>query len=281
MLPVWYTAFWHSSVNGQPVLKPQALIFPHDTAGFDVDDQYYIGDSGLLIKPPTTKGASHVDIYLADDEDYYHHFTSHVYRAPGGRVAVPAPLSDHVPMLQRGGSVVPMRERVRRSAELQRLDPFTLYVAPSHDELSAEGHLYMDDGQTFAYRDDQAFLARKFTLTRDGPGHLRLASTSLTGRDIHTSASSTALQVPGNVYEQETSSVRVERVIVYGLPEVHRIIARDDHGHDTSLAFTYTSGTSRSPSASDASAMLASRLEIRDPRVLIGQDWSILIETAP
>jgi len=87
--------------------------------------------------------------------------------------------------------------------------------------------------------------------------------------------------VPGNVYEQETSSVRVERVIVYGLPEVHRIIARDDHGHDTSLAFTYTSGTSRSPSASDASAMLASRLEIRDPRVLIGQDWSILIETAP
>lgn len=281
MLPVWYTAFWHSSLNGQPVLKPQALVFPHDTAGFDVDDQYFLGDSGLLIKPPTTKGASHVDIYLADDEDYYHHFTGHVYRAPGGRVAVPAPLSDHVPMLQRGGSVVPMRERVRRSAELQRLDPFTLYIAPSHDELAAEGHLYMDDGQTFAYRDDQAFLARKFTLTRDGPGHLRLASTSLTGRDIHTSASSTALQVPGNAYEQETSSVRVERIIVYGLPEVHRIIARDAHGHETSLSFTYTSGTSRSPTASDASARLASRLEIRDPRVLIGQDWSILMEIAP
>lgn len=87
--------------------------------------------------------------------------------------------------------------------------------------------------------------------------------------------------MPGNAYEQETSSVRVERIIVYGLPEVHRIIARDAHGHETSLSFTYTSGTSRSPTASDASARLASRLEIRDPRVLIGQDWSILMEIAP
>ena len=129
---------------------------------------------------------------------------------------------------------------MRGSAELEWFDTFTLYISPSNDELAAEGHLYMDDGQTFAYRDDQAFLARKFTLTRDGPGHLRLASTSLTGRDIHTSASSTALQVPGNAYEQETSSVRVERIIVYGLPEVHRIIARAAHGHETSLEFTYT-----------------------------------------
>ena len=43
-------------------------MFPKDEVGFRIDDQYYIGNSGLLIKPVTEKGRSEIAIYLAEDQ---------------------------------------------------------------------------------------------------------------------------------------------------------------------------------------------------------------------
>ncbi len=43
-------------------------MFPEDKNGFDVDDQYYIGSSGLLVKPVTEKGATEASVYLAEDQ---------------------------------------------------------------------------------------------------------------------------------------------------------------------------------------------------------------------
>lgn len=43
-------------------------MFPEDEAGFAVDDQYYVGGEGLLVKPVTKEGASTTDVYIADDE---------------------------------------------------------------------------------------------------------------------------------------------------------------------------------------------------------------------
>ena len=48
--------------------SPQYAVFPGDEAGYNVDDQYYIGDSGLLFKPVVTEGATSTDVYLADDQ---------------------------------------------------------------------------------------------------------------------------------------------------------------------------------------------------------------------
>lgn len=48
--------------------RPQYVMFPKDKAGFDIDDQYYIGQSGLLVKPVTTKGATEATVYLAEDQ---------------------------------------------------------------------------------------------------------------------------------------------------------------------------------------------------------------------
>jgi alpha 1,3-glucosidase len=44
------------------------MMFPKDEAGFSIDDQYYIGSSGLLVKPVTQKGAKEASIYLAEDQ---------------------------------------------------------------------------------------------------------------------------------------------------------------------------------------------------------------------
>jgi alpha 1,3-glucosidase len=43
-------------------------MFPKDKAGFDIDDQYYIGSSGLLVKPVTQKNVNETTVYLAEDQ---------------------------------------------------------------------------------------------------------------------------------------------------------------------------------------------------------------------
>jgi alpha-glucosidase (family GH31 glycosyl hydrolase) len=43
-------------------------VFPKDPQGFALDNQYYLGASGLLVKPVTTQGATETDVYLSDNE---------------------------------------------------------------------------------------------------------------------------------------------------------------------------------------------------------------------
>jgi alpha 1,3-glucosidase len=132
MLPVWYTTFHETSVTGVPVLQLHYVVFPKDLKGSAVDDQYFIGASGILVKPITTKGATETTVYLAEDEVYYNYFSHHVYRGAtkGKEISVKAELHQ-VPVFVHGGSIVPTRERPRRSSPLMKLDPFTLRVALS------------------------------------------------------------------------------------------------------------------------------------------------------
>lgn len=43
-------------------------MFPKDTKGFAVDNQYYVGDSGLLVRPVTEAGVTEAEVYLAEDQ---------------------------------------------------------------------------------------------------------------------------------------------------------------------------------------------------------------------
>lgn len=72
MLPMWYTAFKESNVGGLPVLRPQFLMFPDDPNGYGIDDQYYVGDSGLLVRPAVEKDVTTVDVYLAEEKVSLH-----------------------------------------------------------------------------------------------------------------------------------------------------------------------------------------------------------------
>lgn len=264
LLPVWYTTFWHSANTGMPVLRPQYLVFPHDTNGFAVDDQYYIGDA-LLVKPPVTQGASHVDMYLAEHGPYIHYTTGHVYRgAPSGRRArVPAPLDHNVPLLQRAGSIVAIHARARRAAELQANDPYTLRVALAPTgTVRASGILYADDGQTFAH-EHGAFIARNFTAVEEN-------------RSVRLSARGLPIQRP-NEFADKTHA-RVERVIVYGLEKAPKRVTVDDDGTGRrTVDFTFTPAQKRRSTSDDESNQVASQLVIRDPATRITADWDIVI----
>lgn len=43
-------------------------MFPDDEGGFEIDDQYFIGDTGLLVKPAVKKDVTSVEMYLAEDQ---------------------------------------------------------------------------------------------------------------------------------------------------------------------------------------------------------------------
>lgn len=160
LLPTFYNAFYEASVNGAPIMKPIYYIAPENEAAFSVDDEFFVGDSGILVKPVTDEGATHVDIYIPDEEIYYNYENSHKIYNGVGYHQVAAPL-EKIPYLMRGGHIHARKDRVRRSATLMKYDPYTLVIGVSK-EGKAQGSLYIDDGESYGYKDGQ-FIKPSFT----------------------------------------------------------------------------------------------------------------------
>lgn len=163
LLPTFYTAFHESSVNGAPVLKPVYYVSPDNEASFGIDDQFFVGDSGLLVKPITDEGATSTEIYIPDDEVYYDYKNEGKVFKGIGNHQYTAPL-DTIPIIGRGGHIFARRDRERRSATLMKYDPFTLVVHVGKDG-SAEGSLYVDDGESYKYEEGE-FINVKFSFDK-------------------------------------------------------------------------------------------------------------------
>lgn len=305
MLPVWVTAFREASDEGSglPVLRPQFLMHPQDEAGFSIDDQYYIGDSGLLVKPAVTEGAEQVSVYLADDSPYYNYFTHDIYWASQSSsknrsVPVAAPLGAELPLLHRGGSILPIRERVRRAAELGWRDPLTLIISldranpNAKSPIRATGLFYLDDGQSYHYKDG-AFVWRRFTFESHGDGRHKIRSQDETALRsaagvVESTTAVASRATPSydanNEFAQAIQDVRIEKIVVLGLD------ASSKHAFDitvegnlseglaqgSALPYVFTPGQSANQKPAKT-AKRASRLVIKDPKTLIKGDWSIEI----
>lgn len=161
LLPAWYTAFHEASINGMPIVRPQYYIFPKDGEGFAIDDQLWLGGTGILAKP-VVEDTDSTEVYLAGEEKYYDYFDFTIY-SPGKTHSIEAPM-EKIPMFIKGGHIIPRRDRPRRSSALMRWDPFTLIVTLTKDG-TAEGSLYFDDGESYDY-EEGAYVHRQF-LFRD------------------------------------------------------------------------------------------------------------------
>ncbi|TFK26343.1 alpha glucosidase [Coprinopsis marcescibilis] len=269
MLPMWYTAFRETTVTGVPVLRPQYVMFPKDKNGFDIDDQYYIGQFGLLVKPVTEKNKRDASVYLAEDQVYYDYFNHFAYRgAAGGRnVNVPAGLHQ-VPLLIRGGSIVPTRERPRRASSLMKHDPFTLRVALSNTH-TASGDLYLDDGETWSHQSGQ-FVWRGFTASKKGKV-ISISSSDLGKKrpgDAVDGVSLTSYD-DRNEFAKSLEGVRVERIIVLGVekkPKSVKVGGKE-------VEWEYLEGVGAAGRVDGGAATLV----VKDPKVEITRDWEIVI----
>lgn len=247
-------------------------MFPKDKAGFGMDDQYYIGSSGLLTKPVTIKDVTETTVYLAEDQVYYDYFLHHAYRgsSKGKNVTVPAALHQ-LPLLARGGSILSTRERPRRASSLMKNDPFTLRVALSKSG-SARGELYLDDGVTYDHQKGD-FVWREFVASKKGKT-VRIASTSLVSTKPSEAVDGVDLVSynPANDYAKTVASVRVEKLVVLGLS--HKPTKVKVEGSDVELKWEWTPGVN----ADGKKEGTASILKIKDPKVLITKDWAIVIQ---
>jgi alpha 1,3-glucosidase len=251
LLPAWYTTFYQASVEGLPIVRPQYYIHPDDEHGFAIDDQLYIGSTGLLAKPVVTEGAASVDIYLADSEWYYDYFDYTIYQGAGRRHTVPAPL-EKIPLLMQGGHIIPRKDRPRRSSALMKWDPYTLVIALGKDG-EAEGSIYIDDGESFDYQRG-AYIHRRF----------RFGGSALWSEDIGTKGPKTG------EYLKTMAGVKVEKLVVVGAPQ-----SWQDKLSVTVIEEDAKSSTTTSLQFHAAQGNKAAYAVVKNPNVAIGKSWKI------
>ena len=254
-----------------PVHRPQFVMFPGDTTGFAIDDQFYIGSSGLLVKPVTVKGATETSVYLSDKQPYYDYFSNQLYRGGGRFLTVQAELHQ-VPVFIRGGSVIPTRERPRRSSPLMKNDPFTLRFALD-STASARGELYLDDGETYQHHKGD-FVWREFTAGKQGKA-LKISSRDLASQNPREAVETRELVAynKGNAYVKslKDANVRVERIVIHGLASRPKTVKSND---GTELEWYFEEGVSAVGVKEGASSYLL----VKPLGLGITDDWSVLVE---
>uniref|UniRef100_A0A672UU02 Glucosidase II alpha subunit n=2 Tax=Strigops habroptila TaxID=2489341 RepID=A0A672UU02_STRHB len=213
------------------------MEYPEDTTTFAIDDQYLI-DRALLVHPVTEQGARGVQVYLPGKGEVWYDVVSYQKHHAPQTLYVPVTMSS-VPVFQRGGTVVPRQERVRRSTECMQGDPFTLYVALS-PQGTAEGDLFLDDGKSFEYETKARFLHRQFTFAGNT---LRASSADPRG----------SFDTPA----------WLERVVILGAGKPAAIILQPANGSETRLDFQH-----------EAEPPV---LTVRKPGVRMGDDWAIVL----
>ncbi|XP_068624304.1 neutral alpha-glucosidase AB [Battus philenor] len=159
LLDFWYTLFYEHTLDGTPVTRPYFQEYPNEEETYTIDDQYLLGDK-LLVRPVLEAGVKSVNVYLPgrDTNTLWYDVDSYQAHKANGYFSQEVNIAK-VPVYQRGGSIVPRRERVRRSSMLMANDPFTLVVALDANN-TARGSLYIDDGETYEYMNNKYIYAK-------------------------------------------------------------------------------------------------------------------------
>lgn len=155
-LPLWYTLFWEHEITGDPVIRPLFYQYPDDANVVDIDKELLVGSSilALVISEP---GISTTNVYLpGGSSEYWYDIEDFKLYQGTGIYNLPASLDKNI-AFYRGGSIIPRKDRPRRAASLMRNDPFSLYVALD-SKKSASGTLYLDDYESFEYKNNKKYL---------------------------------------------------------------------------------------------------------------------------
>jgi alpha-glucosidase len=151
LMPYWYTAAWKTSQTGEPIVRPLFWDHPQDPDYWEIEDTFLLGDS-LLVAPVLTEGSRERTVRLPPGS--WHDFWGDRVFPGSKQVTLDAPLS-RIPVLVRGGSILPLEEGKR--LELHVYAP----VKDTHLPGSVwTGDLYSDAGDGCgAHRVDRFLLS--------------------------------------------------------------------------------------------------------------------------
>ncbi|PON37661.1 Glycoside hydrolase [Trema orientale] len=206
LLPYFYTLFREANTSGVPVARPLWMEFPSDEVTFRNDEAFMVGNS-LLVQGIYTERVKHTSVYLPGKESWYDLKTGAVYK--GGMTHKLEVSEESVPAFQKAGTIIPRKDRFRRSSTQMVNDPYTLVIALNSSQ-KAEGELYVDDGKSFSF-EQGAYIHRRFVFSdgkltslnvaSNAPGRAQFSSECLIERIIllgHSAGPKTALIEPEN-----------------------------------------------------------------------------------
>jgi mannosyl-oligosaccharide alpha-1,3-glucosidase len=247
LIPYLYTAFYHAHTEGGTIMRPLFFEFPAQENLREVQNTYLFGPS-ILVQPVVQKGVTEVTVPLPSDTLWYNYFSGEMVAA--GAHTMPVDIGT-IPVFLRGGHIVPMKLRLRRSTYAARLDPFTLFVA-LNVQGNSYGDLYLDDGTTFDYTSG-AFVHRVFSYSKS----------TLTSGNYGTEVDASTAAAANGLFAVANS---VERVVIYGYS-----------GKVSKVVLTTTQGGFQVATMLDFE-QVGSTVIVRQPKVLVTADWSIMLE---
>lgn len=191
----WYTLARHSNLTGDPIVRPIWWEFPNDRRFIDTEDKAMTGPS-LLVLPVLSDEYQREMISDLPFCRWFDFRTLEERTSKDGPAHLPLSITS-IPVLIRGGAILPLKKWKRRTTYLKFHDPFSLVVALD-EQQSASGDLYVDDGMSFKFAKKQ-FIHRRFSFSNN----------VLSSRPFY------ATQEKGDFFDEY--DVKIEKVEITGL----------------------------------------------------------------
>jgi Alpha-glucosidases, family 31 of glycosyl hydrolases len=144
LLPYIYSLSALLSAQGRMLMRPMVFDFAADSVALRHSDRQYMFGPSLLVSPITAPDVSHWPVYLpACRGGWYDLFTSEHFE--GGQTVQVAASADHVPVLVKAGSILPLATDIAPTMH-QNNSTLELRVFPGAD---GQFTLYDDDGVSY------------------------------------------------------------------------------------------------------------------------------------
>lgn len=184
VLPLFYTLNYHASTQGSPIIRPLFFQFPQDSSTLNMDKQFLVG-STLMVIPVLTQGATSVNGYFPAGVWYDYYTLAGMSFSQGTNLNLNAPL-DTIPLYILGGSILPARSSPQLTTYDTNTQPFNLTVALDSSQ-QAIGDLFVDDGYTLNYQTEGVYIEFQ---AKPGVLTSTVASNSFSSSEISTALTS-------------------------------------------------------------------------------------------
>lgn len=181
LLPYFYTQFHRYATEGTPIIRSLALMYPENPDTYWRSSEFFVGDD-IYVVPVHHQGETGRFLYTPPGH-WYSLWTDIPAPTSGEEAWIPAAIS-HIPVLVRGGAVIPRWPVQQYVGELPE-PPVTLDLWWSPED-GADSRLYEDAGDGMAYKTGDYLLhffrykggARAFSLSHRKEGVRRMRADS-------------------------------------------------------------------------------------------------------